>query len=319
MFEITQVRSLTGENLNPANCPVPFGLVIGKPIQHSLSPLLQRTAYHHLGLTHAYGLGEVTPGYLGEFLSQLPKECVGLSVTMPHKQEIIGLLDQVDGLAKAVGAVNTVVTAPGGIKAGFNTDVYGIVQAIREIKGAKYLPSRAVILGARATASSALAACGELKPKQVSIVARRVTGPGNVMLASTRLGLTPEYVPMSASQIALETINRADLVISTLPKLVADDLWTQLTPRPEQTLLDVVYDPWPTQLVSQFKKSGASIVPGWLMLLHQAVLQVQLFTSRTPDVARMRAALIKQIGWENNFGEQPINLDLQSPQTNLEN
>ena len=216
---------------------------------------------------------------------------MGLSVTMPLKQVIIPLLSQVDGLAKAVGAVNTVVPFPGGITAGFNTDVYGLVTAIKETKGREFSPERAVIVGSGATASSALAALGELQAGQINLLARRVSGAGNAVQAATRLGIDPGYMPLAAGEKARETLQAADLIISTVPRAVLDDFYQTISFNPEQTVLDIVYDPWPSELVKQASRSGATIISGKVMLLHQALMQVKLFTSRTPNLEAMRTAL----------------------------
>lgn len=269
----------------------PWAAVIGSPIQHSLSPFLHQAAYRDLGLNIDYRRIEITKETIGSFLASWPEGLVGLSVTMPLKQVIIPLLSQVDGLVKAVGAVNTVVPFPGGITAGFNTDVYGLVTAIKEAKGREFSPERAVIVGSGATASSALAALGELQAGQINLLARRVSGAGNAVQAATRLGIDPGYVPLAAGEKARETLQAADLIISTVPRAVLDDFYQTISFNPEQTVLDIVYDPWPSELVKQASRSGATIISGKAMLLHQALMQVKLFTSRTPNLEAMRTAL----------------------------
>lgn len=268
-----------------------WAAVIGSPIQHSLSPVLHQAAYSDLGLNIDYRRIEVTKETLESFLSTWPENLVGLSVTMPLKQAIIPLLSQVDGLAKAVGAVNTVVPFPGGITAGFNTDVYGMVAAVKEEKGRDYSPGKAVIVGSGATASSALAALAELGTKQINLVARRVSGAGNAVQAATRLGIDPGYIPLAASEKAREALEAADLIISTVPREVLDNFYKTISFNSGQTVLDIVYDPWPSELVKFASKRRASVISGKSMLLHQALMQVKLFTSRTPRLEAMRAAL----------------------------
>lgn len=269
----------------------PWAAVIGSPIKHSLSPVLHQAAYRDLGLHIDYRRIEITKETIGAFLASWPEGLVGLSVTMPLKQVIIPLLSQVDGLAKAVGAVNTVVPFPGGITAGFNTDVYGLVTAIKEAKGSYFSPEKAVVVGSGATASSALAALGELQAGQINLLARRVSGAGNAVQAATRLGIDPGYVPLAAGEKARETLQAADLIISTVPREVLDDFYKTISFNPDQTVLDIVYDPWPSKLVKQASRSGATIISGKAMLLHQALMQVKLFTSRTPNLEAMRTAL----------------------------
>ena len=126
--------------------------VIGSPIEHSLSPV-------GLGLEGdwEYRSAEVDRGGLGAFIAGLDPQCRGLSVTMPCKQAIIPLLDAIDPLATAVGAVNTVVPSSG-VLAGFNTDVTGIASAIRCAcsQAERALPTSAVVLGAHQYRTGAL-------------------------------------------------------------------------------------------------------------------------------------------------------------------
>lgn len=274
---------------------MPWAAVIGSPVSHSLSPVLHRAAWDSLGLgaEWVYRRLEVDRESLPGLIAGLGPDCVGLSVTMPCKQAVIPLMDAVDPLARAVGAVNTVVVA-GGLLTGFNTDVHGIARAIGDARAARGLPAptSAVILGARATASSALAAMGYLHVDDVTLVARRFGGPGSAALAATRLGAAPLQVPWSLTAAAVRAIDGADLVVSTVPVGAADDLAARVSPRPGQTLLDVVYAPRLTPLVRAFGSAGAVVAPGTEMLLHQAVQQVQLMTGRLPDEDAMRRAMM---------------------------
>ena len=109
-----------------------YCLVLGDPIEHSLSPVIHREAYRVLGLDWEFHPRRLRPEQLADFLAQLDEDCRGLAVTMPLKPQALALATYRDGLAKVTGAVNTLVPGPGGTWAGFNTDVYGIVQAFRE-------------------------------------------------------------------------------------------------------------------------------------------------------------------------------------------
>ena len=145
-------------------CIMTWAAVIGSPIEHSLSPVIHRAAWAQLGIDGwEYHRLEQDTDSLPGFIAGLGADCAGLSVTMPCKQAVMPLLDVIDPLASAVGAVNTVVPSSG-VLAGFNTDVTGIASAVRRacsLAGCS-APSSALVLGARATASSALAALGEL-------------------------------------------------------------------------------------------------------------------------------------------------------------
>ena len=270
-----------------------WAAVIGSPIEHSLSPVIHRAAWAQLGVDGwEYRRLEQDADSLPRFIGGLGGDCAGLSVTMPCKQAVMPLLDVIDPLASAVGAVNTVVPSSG-VLAGFNTDVTGIASAIRRAcsQADRALPTSAVVLGARATASSALAALGELGIVTSTVAARRFGGPGSVVAASSRLGVSIDQVLWSDCDAVLRAISGADLVISTLPAGVADPIAEHMTVREGQVLLDVVYFPRDTALRSAFERNGGIVAEGTDMLIFQAAAQVQLMTGRAPKTDVMRGAL----------------------------
>ena len=270
-----------------------WAAVIGSPIEHSLSPVIHRAAWAQLGIDGwEYRRLEQDADSLPLFIGGLGGDCAGLSVTMPCKQAVMPLLDVIDPLASAVGAVNTVVPSSG-VLAGFNTDVTGIASAIRRAcsQANRALPTSAVVLGARATASSALAALGELGIVTSTVAARRFGGPGSVVAASSRLGVSIDQVLWSDRDAVLRAVSGADLVISTLPAGVGDPLAEQMSVREGQVLLDVVYSPRETALRSAFERKGGIVAEGTDMLIFQAAAQVQLMTGRTPKTDVMRGAL----------------------------
>ena len=270
-----------------------WAAVIGSPIAHSLSPVIHRAAWEQLGIDGwEYRRAEVTEESLPTFIGQLDESFCGLSVTMPCKQAIMPLLDAIDPLASAVGAVNTVVPSAG-MLAGFNTDVTGIASAIRRAcsRSGVPVPSSALVLGARATASSALAGLGELGITTTTVAARRFGGPGSVISAASRLGVSVEQVMWSDVSAVASAAARADVLISTLPAGVADPIASCLAPREGQILLDVIYSPRDTALRTTFEKAGGVVAEGTDMLVYQGAAQVQLMTGRSPDPAVMRHAL----------------------------
>lgn len=267
--------------------------VIGSPIGHSLSPVIHRAAWAQLGIEGwEYRSEQVSEESLPAFIGGLDDSLCGLSVTMPCKQVIMPLLDAIDPLASAVGAVNTVVPSCG-VLAGFNTDVTGIAASIRRAceQAGVALPASALVLGARATASSALAALGELGIATTRVAARRFGGPGSVIAAASRLGVSVEQVMWSDTRGVRAAAASCDVLISTLPAGVADPLAEVLAPREGQVLLDVVYSPRETALRARFERAGGVIAEGTDMLVYQGAAQVQLMTGRSPDPAVMRAAL----------------------------
>ena len=272
--------------------------VLGHPVAHSLSPVLHRSAYAALGLTDwEYQLHDVDEDALAAFLVGLDDSWAGLSLTMSLKHVALTLADHVEPLAQVVGAVNTLLRSPGGLLIGANTDVHGIAASLREVAPPEHRPRRAVVVGGGATASSALAALGELGIHDPLVLARSLARIGAVRRAATRMGIEPDYLPLDAPS-AGDRLREADLVVLTLPQHAADPLAEHVAHhrlRPEQVLLDVVYAGWPTTMAAAWSAAGGTIAPGYLMLLHQAGEQVRLMTGHVAPVEAMRSALLSAL------------------------
>ncbi|AXG79318.1 shikimate dehydrogenase [Streptomyces paludis] len=257
--------------------------VLGSPIGQALSPVLHRAAYQALGLNWTYGARDCTPDRLAAFLASLDDTWAGLSLTMPLKRTVVPLLDRVSDTVVRIGAANTIVVTDGRL-IGENTDLYGMVQALREAGTAA--PADATVLGAGATACTALAAARELGCDQATVIARDA-GRARPALESTgeRIGIRVRVEPWAAAVDHLS----ADLVVSALPPRAADalaPLWAQT--RASGTLMDVVYRPWPTALAHAAEGAGRRVVGGLPMLVHQAARQVTLQTGRlTPPIDKM--------------------------------
>ncbi|MFD9860465.1 shikimate dehydrogenase [Streptomyces alboflavus] len=257
--------------------------VLGSPIAHSLSPVLHRAAYAELGLGDwSYDRFEVDEEALPGFFEQLGPEWAGLSLTMPLKRAVIPLLDSVSGTAASVEAVNTVVRTGDGRLTGDNTDIPGMVAALRE-RGIEQVES-AAILGAGATASSALAALARICTGEVVAYVRSEARATEMRQWGERLDVDVRTADWADAERALH----APLVIATTPAGTTDALSHAVPERPT-TLFDVLYDPWPTTLAARWSAYGGAVVSGLDLLVHQAVLQVEQMTGRTPgplDVMR---------------------------------
>ncbi|MFC9299142.1 shikimate dehydrogenase [Streptomyces sp. NPDC057011] len=259
--------------------------VLGSPIEHSLSPVLHRAAYRELGLDDwSYDRFEIDEAALPGFVAGLGPEWAGLSLTMPLKRAIIPLLDGISDTAASVEAVNTVVLTEDGRRLGDNTDIPGIVAALHE-RGIDKVPS-AAILGAGATASSALAALTRVCSGEVTAYVRSRARADEMRQWGERLGVPVRTADWSEAAEALT----APLVIATTPAGTTDALAASV-PDAAGTLFDVLYDPWPTALAAAWSQHGGKVVGGLDLLVHQAVLQVEQMTGRTPGpLAAMRAA-----------------------------
>ncbi|MGW5973237.1 shikimate dehydrogenase [Streptomyces sp. NPDC055186] len=253
--------------------------VLGSPIDHSLSPVLHRAAYAELGLREwTYDRFEIDEQALPGFFGTLGPEWAGLSLTMPLKRAVIPLLDGISETAASVDAVNTVVFAEDGRRTGDNTDIPGMVAALRE-HGIEKVDTAAV-LGAGATASSALAALARICTGEVSVHVRSAARAAEMRQWAERLGVAVRIADWDDAEQALH----APLVIATTPAGVTDTLAHAVPERPA-ALFDVLYDPWPTALAARWSASGGAVVGGLDLLVHQAVLQVEQMTGRSPAPA----------------------------------
>ncbi|MFI1396782.1 shikimate dehydrogenase [Streptomyces sp. NPDC020681] len=264
--------------------------VLGSPIAHSLSPVLHRAAYAELGLAHwSYDRFEVDEAGLPGFVAELDPSWAGLSLTMPLKRAIIPLLDSITDTAASVEAVNTVVLTEDGRRVGDNTDIPGMIAALRE-RGVDKVETAAV-LGAGATASSALAALSRICTGPVTAYVRSAARAAEMRGWGERLGVEVHIADWAEAAVAL----RAPLVIATTPAGTTDALAAEV-PESPGTLFDVLYEPWPTVLAAGWSARGGAVVGGLDLLVHQAVLQVEQMTGLAPaplDV--MRAAGVRAL------------------------
>ena len=275
--------------------------VVGHPISHSLSPALHRAAYEQLGLGWTYEAEDVQPDHLDSFLAGCDFSLRGLSVTMPHKVSALELAQSVDLHSERTGSVNTLLCdySDTGERrlSGFNTDVFGIVNALQD-SGLTH--SRHVsVIGGGATASSAIAAAAELGAEHVSVVVRN---PHKAFYLET---VGQEYgVNVSVHTFeSMTEISAVDVAISTIPGDAVLSL-SALPRTPRATLLDVAYSPWPSSRAAEWASAGGEVVSGLRMLAHQALIQVRIFVSGSPfellhEESLVKAAMFASVGLES--------------------
>jgi shikimate dehydrogenase len=267
--------------------------VLGKPIAHSLSPALHRAAYAALGLDGwSYQAIECDEAGLPGLLASCGPGWAGLSLTMPLKRAVLPLLGWTDPVAVATGSANTVVFTQQA-RRGYNTDVAGLVTALTEA-GVK--PRTATILGAGATACSALAALRELGLAEVTAAVRDPARATGLLAAASRLGVRVRLAPYGGEgrpETSLET----ELLISTVPEGGSDFFtrWMRHSQQVPTAVMDVVYHPWPTPLAQAAQRAGSAVISGYELLLHQAALQVELMTGLAAPVPQMREAGLAEL------------------------
>ena len=274
--------------------------VLGSPIAHSLSPVLHRAGYQALGLDGwSYQAIECDEARLPALIKGCGPDWAGLSLTMPLKRAVLPLLDETEPLVAEVGAANTVIF-DAGRRSGHNTDVPGMIAALAEslpdqedgragsLAGLARAGDRAaLILGAGATACSALAAVRGLGIAEATVAVRDPGRAATLRAAAERLGMGVQIVSFDDPGVPAP-----GLLIATTPARAADSYSQRieagvLSPR---CVLDVVYHPWPTRLAVAAGRSGAAVAGGFALLLHQAARQFELMTGKPAPLEAMRAA-----------------------------
>jgi shikimate dehydrogenase len=250
--------------------------VLGSPIAHSKSPLLHHAAYSTLGLDWQYGRHEVDERSLGGFLDDLTPEWRGLSLTMPLKEVVIPRLASIDEVARATGAVNTVLLSSDGWR-GWNTDVDGIVRAFAERGIAR--AERVVLLGTGATARSALVAFQRMGARDVVVSGRSPERMAETVAFARSLDLDARSHPEGLDWTRWP--DGVDLVTSTLPSGAVPAL--PAAPG-GVALLDAAYAGSPLSHAWRAQDPDAPVVEGIDMLVHQALLQVRVFVNGDVDV-----------------------------------
>lgn len=246
--------------------------VWGDPIGHSRSPLLHTAAYRHLGLDWTYERRQVDAAAFPAALSSLDDSWRGLSLTMPLKEVAHAAADELDRHAVLTGAVNTLLL--GETVRGFNTDVGGIVDSFTHagIAGVR----RGRILGAGATAASALVALSDLGTTEVEFRARRPEAVDRLRPTAEALGVQLRTVDFAAPA------SDVDVTVATLPSgtVLDADVATPLA-AVGGTLFEAAYAPWPSALAALWPSSN--VISGFEMLLVQAVRQIRVFCGGDPQ------------------------------------
>lgn len=249
-------------------------LVVGDPIDHSKSPDIHRAAYGVLGLDWTYGRLLVQKNDLRQVLDNAPEALYGFSVTMPLKEEAARNVAFLDDYARKTGAANTIVKTDRGWS-GYNTDVFGVMMAL---KGVVTGPIRSVgVVGAGATARSALVAINSMNlSTNVWIFCRSKESFSEIKAFAKPLGFK-----LRRAKTLRALVKRAGLTVSTLPAgaldaYLSDSRIQKVISGP---LFDVAYNPWPSQAAKVWMASGNKVVSGIEMLIWQAVAQLRLFVN----------------------------------------
>jgi shikimate dehydrogenase len=274
--------------------------VLGDPVRHSLSPAMHNAAIAALGLDWIYLALPTASARLAVVLQAMEAlDCRGLNVTIPHKQAVAGLCQQLSPLAERVGAVNTLVPLTGGGWLGTNTDVEGFLAPLRQHS---WQGARAVVLGCGGSARAVVAGLVELDLAAITLLGRR-TDALEAVAASCRSWApqleTRQWQPGDLADL----LTRADLVVNTTPIGMASPLdpaaaaACPLSPAELEALpgsacvYDLIYVPRPTPLLRLAAARGCRSIDGLTMLVHQGAAALRLWSgsSAVPVDAMTRA------------------------------
>ncbi len=254
--------------------------IIGNPVTHSLSPVMHNAAFVASGLNAVYlpfGATDITTAVTGIRALGIR----GLSVTIPHKEDIMALLDSIDPVAEKIAAVNTVINTDG-ILSGFNTDWLGATRALEEVIGLK--GSKAVILGAGGAARAI--GFGLLERGAEIVLCSRTEQSGRAL--ADALGC-PWQSLSNSDQLTGDILINATSV-GMVPNVEESPMVGDIDSS-FQVVMDIVYAPVKTRLLQDAELQGCTIINGLEMLLYQGVAQFELWTEKTAPVNVMREAL----------------------------
>jgi shikimate dehydrogenase len=254
---------------------LPFAEVIGDPIAHSKSPLIHGFWLEKLKLEAAYRAVHVKPEGLADYLASRRGDPLwrGCNVTLPHKIAVMDLVDDPGEVRGSIGAMNTLIHAPGGSITGTNTDAAGFLAPIMDVD----LAGKPVIVaGSGGAAHAILFALKQAGAGPVTLLARNAL-KGAMLLA--RFGMKGEVKPLdSALPPAALLVNTSSLGMKGQPEFAPD-----LSPLPDEAIVyDIVYAPLETPLLQAAQAHGLETVDGLSMLIGQAAFAFELFFGAPP-------------------------------------
>lgn len=265
--------------------------IIGNPVRHSLSPLIHNRAFKRFGMDAVYLAFEVKD------LSSAIKGIRGLgikgvSVTIPFKEEILSYLDEVDSVAREIGAVNTVLNREG-ILVGYNTDWIGALMALEEV--VELRGKRVLVMGTGGSARAVIYGLVK-RGSHITVIGRSVDKAQK---------LAEE---MGCGFVKSPSDSEVDVIVNCTPLGMYP--MDQETPFPEGLLrrgmvvMDVVYQPLRTRFLREAERRGCLTIDGLGMLCYQGALQFQIWTGKKPDFGEMRRDLEEFLIWKEKRNER---------------
>jgi shikimate dehydrogenase len=271
--------------------------IIGDPIEHTISPVMQNAAFQAKGLNFVYVPFRVKRDELGKAIQGMRSLNIrGFNVTLPHKVSVIPFLDKIDSLAKEIGAVNTIVNNDG-VLTGYNTDALGFLNVMLAER-LNPADKKFAILGAGGAARSIAFSLAE-KGATLSILNRH---PDSAKDLSGRiyasLGKSVEALELNEKNLKV-TLEKTDILVNTtslgmVPKVDDSPVPMSLI-KPGLIVFDIIYNPLKTRLLRDAQKRGARVITGIEMLVWQGAAAFELWTGENSPLEIMRLAALKGV------------------------
>ncbi|MGE0488894.1 MAG: shikimate dehydrogenase [Vulcanimicrobiota bacterium] len=264
--------------------------LLGHPVAHSLSPAMHRAAYAAMGLDLVYLAADLEQNQLGAALAGLGAlGALGANLTVPHKEAVLELVDELSPEARAIGAVNTLVFTGQGVK-GHNTDASGWLASWDEEIGLPLQERAAIVLGAGGAARAICWALASRGVKELTVL-NRTPARAQTMLDSlglaARVGTLQQFDQLVTDGVLV--VNTTSLGLASQPGSPVG--WP--SGLDEVVACDLIYNPDPTAFLAQ---APGRRLGGLGMLVHQAALAIELWTGQRPPVGLMRAAALSALG-----------------------
>ena len=272
--------------------------IIGHPVEHSMSPTMWNPALQELGLDYVYVAYDVHPDNLENAISGMRALGIkGMNVTIPHKENVIKYLDEIDPIAKKMGAINTIKNENGVLKAR-NTDAGGAKKSLLDA-GCEIFGKNILFLGSGGVARSVAYVLSEQADKIVltDIVEKSALTVAQEIKQNMGADIDGK---LSTESILKEEIQKADILINATPigmhpKMDASPISKELL-HEDLFVFDVIYNPLQTKLMKDAAEIGCKTLGGLDMLVNQGVLAFEWWTGKSPNANLMRSKIIDFLG-----------------------
>ncbi|WP_276607962.1 shikimate dehydrogenase [Bacillus sp. BHET2] len=270
--------------------------VIGDPIAHSMSPLMHTSAFQESGVEATYVKFHVKKEDLPQAIHGIKALGIqGVNVTVPHKEQVIGLLDEIDPLAEAIGAVNTIVNENGKL-IGYNTDGLGYVEGLKNIADDQLETKAMLVIGAGGAARAIYYSLASLGVKRIDVT-NRTAERAEKMIASCPFALNSAFLALEEAETNL---HHYDVIIQTTSigmfPHIEDSPLTIKQLKPGSIVSDIIYNPLETSILKQAEEKGARTQNGLDMFVYQGALSFEKWTGTFPSYSIMKNTVLQQLG-----------------------